>query len=107
MEVSNLKIFRNPDVMWREEDEYREQAYERLDKGEDVGEIGTSVLYSGSEMLSLNLLGTEIWRRCDGRTIDEIASELVEVFDVEVDVLIEDAKGFISELKGKGYIYEE
>lgn len=102
-----MKIFRNPDVMWREEDEYRAQAYEGLEKGEDVEEIGTSLLYSGGEMLSLNILGTEIWKRCDGKTIDEIASELVVIFDVEAEALKNDAVVFINELKEKGYLYEE
>ncbi|MBI5665441.1 MAG: GeoRSP system PqqD family peptide chaperone [Nitrospirae bacterium] len=107
MEVYVLKIFRNPDVMWREEDEYKEQAYKGLEQGEDVEDIGTSVLYSGGEMLSLNVLGTEIWKRCDGKTIDEIASELVAIFDVESEALKNDTAGFVNELKGKGYLYEE
>jgi len=99
-----LKVFRNPDVMWREEEEYKQKALEELEKGEDAGEIGTSVLYSGGEMLSLNILGTEIWKRCDGRTFDEIVTELVELFDVETKVMKADAKAFMDELKEKGYI---
>ena len=102
-----MKIFRNPDVMWREEDEYKAQAYEGLEKGEDVEEIGTSILYSGGEMLSLNILGTEIWKRCDGKTIDEIVSELIRIFDVESEVLKSDAEAFIAELKDKEYIKYE
>ncbi len=102
-----MKIFRNPDVMWREEEEYKEQALDSLEKGGDVEDVGTSVLYSGGTMLSLNILGTEIWKLCDGKTMDEIVDELVGVFDVERSVLKEDAAGFINELKEKGYIYEE
>ncbi len=102
-----MKIFRNPDVMWREEDEYKAQAYEGLEKGEDVEEIGTSILYSGGEMLSLNILGTEIWKRCDGKTIDEIVSELIRIFDVEPEVLKSDAEAFIAELKDKEYVKYE
>lgn len=94
--------------MWREEDEYKEQVLEGLEKGEDVTETGTSVLYADGTMLSLNILGTEIWKRCDGKTIDEIASELVEIFEVEPEVLKNDALTFLDELKEKGYIkYEE
>ena len=90
--------------MWREEDEHKQKAMEGLEKGEDVGEIGTSVLYSGGEMLSLNMLGTEIWKRCEGKTIDELVAELVEMFDVEPEVLKTDATVFMDELKEKGYI---
>jgi GeoRSP system PqqD family protein len=94
--------------MWREEDEYKEQALEGLEKGDDVEEIGTSVLYSGGTMLSLNILGTEIWKRCEGKTIDEIVSELVEIFDVDPEVLKKDAAAFIDDLKEKDYLkYEE
>ena len=102
-----VKIFRNPDVMWREEDDFKEQAYKGLERGEDVGEVGTSVLYADGLMLSLNVLGTEIWKRCDGKTLDEIASELIQIFDVEPEVLKKDISGFINELKEKGYIYYE
>lgn len=103
-----LKIFRNPDVMWREEDEYKEQALEGLDKGEDVEDVGTSVLYSGSTMLSLNILGTEIWKLCDGKSVDEIVSELIESFEVGPDVLKNDVTAFIDELQEKGFVrYEE
>ncbi len=103
-----MKAIRNPDVMWREEGEYKLKAMERLDKGDDAGEIGTSVLYSGTEMLSLNILGTEIWKRCDGKTLDEIVTELVEIFDVEHEVVKQDAVAFMNELKDKGYLtYEE
>jgi GeoRSP system PqqD family protein len=55
-----VKLFRNPDVMWREEEEFKEKALEDLEKGENIEDVGTSVLYSGGIMLSLNILGTEI-----------------------------------------------
>jgi len=102
-----MKIFRNPDVMWREEDKFKAQAYEGLEKGIDVENIGTSVLYSGGTMLALNILGTEIWKRCDGKTLDEIVPELTEQFDVDPHILKEDAMKFLSQLKEKGFIYYE
>lgn len=102
-----MKIYRNPDVMWREEDEYREQALEGLEKGDDVEDVGTSVLYSGGQMLSLNLLGTEIWKLCEGSTIDEIVSALVESFEVDPEVLRNDITAFIDELKEKNFIRYE
>ena len=56
-----MKIFRNTDAMWREEDKFREQAYSGLGKGEDVSDVGTSVVLYSGKMFSFNLLGTEIW----------------------------------------------
>jgi pyrroloquinoline quinone biosynthesis protein D len=102
-----MKIFRNPDVMWREEDKFKAQAYEGLEKGDDVENIGTSVLYLGGTMLALNILGTEIWKKCDGSTMDEMISELTYKFDVEPSILQGDVLKFLSELKEKGFIYYE
>jgi GeoRSP system PqqD family protein len=103
----SLKIFRNPDIMWREETGYREQALEGLEKGDDVEDVGTSVLYLGGTVLSLNILGTEIWKLCDGRTVDEIVASLLQSFEVEPDVLEKDVRSFLQELKEKGFIHYE
>ena len=102
-----MKIFRNPDVMWREEDEFRDQAYKGLDTGEDVAEIGTSILLYSGKMHSLNILGTEIWKLCDGKTPEEMVSLLREHFDVEDKVLREDISEFLQNMKEEGLIYEE
>jgi len=103
-----MKIYRNDEVLWREEDETRVQAYEGLAQGDDVSDMGTSVLFSDGIMMSLNILGTEIWKRCDGRGVEEIVSELTEQFDVEPGVLKEDTLAFLAELEQKGFIrYED
>ena len=102
-----MKIFRNPDAQWREEDLYKEQAYKGLDEGEDVADIGTSIILHFGKMLSLNVLGTEIWKLCDGRTVDDIVSELQKTFDVEEDVLKEDVHEFLMQMKEEGLINEE
>jgi pyrroloquinoline quinone biosynthesis protein D len=102
-----MKVRRNPDILWREEDESRDQAYAGLMKGEDVADVGTSVLYSDGVMLSVNILGTEIWKLCDGRGVEEIVSELMERFDVAEEVLLRDVGSFLSELEEKGFILYE
>ena len=106
--VYKMKIIKNADVLWREEDEARAQAYEGLSRGDDVSEVGTSILFSDGVMLSLNLLGTEIWKICDGKSIDRIVSELLPHFEADPDVLKKDTIRFIAELAQKGFIrYEE
>lgn len=102
-----MKIYRNPDVMWREEEEGRTMAAEGLERGEDVEEVGTSLLFADGVMVTLNMLGTEIWKMCDGRTRDEIVSELLQQFDVEEEVLREDVEQFLEELSAKGFIHNE
>jgi GeoRSP system PqqD family protein len=102
-----VKIFRNPNAQWREEDLYKEEAYKGLDEGKDVADVGTSIILHSGKMHSLNLLGTEIWKLCDGRTVDDIVSELQNVFDVEPDVLREDVSEFLKSMKEEGLINEE
>jgi GeoRSP system PqqD family protein len=101
------KIQHNPNVMWREEEEVLAGAREGLDRGEDVAEMGTSVLFSGGTMLSLNFLGTEIWKRCNGRDLDDIVVELLEEFEVDEVTLRADVTLFLDELAEKGFINHE
>lgn len=99
------KIQRNPDVLWREEDEQRDQAQSALEKGDDAEDIATSLLFNNGVMLSLNTLGTEVWKLCDGHTIAEIVAEILTCFEVEEDVLRADVTAFLDELAEKGFIH--
>jgi len=98
------RIVRNPDILWREEDEAVEEATALLEGGGEAAEIGTAILFSDGTMVTRNLLGTEIWKRCEGRTEEEIVSELIEEFEVEADILRHDVAAFLNELAEKGYI---
>ena len=103
-----MRIFRNPDVLWREEDEPKAEAYKGLEQGEDISDVGTSVLFSDGMMVSLNVLGTEIWKQCDGRSIDDMVADLTSLFDVDPALLRQDALLFLDELAEKGFIrYED
>jgi len=103
-----MGYFRNPDAMWREEDPFKDIAIKGLNEGKDVSEVGTSVILMPNGMMySLNLLGTEIWKLCDGRSMEEIVSALVERFDVGADELREDVLAFIEDMKGAGLIHEQ
>jgi pyrroloquinoline quinone biosynthesis protein D len=102
-----VKIFRNTEVLWREEDDSKAEAYQGLNQGSDVSDIGTSVLFADGFMVTLNILGTEIWKLCDGRELDDIIAALVNQFDVEEDLLRKDILLFLDELAGKGFIRYE
>lgn len=95
---------RNPDVLWREEDESRDEAIAGLERGDDVSEVGTSLLFAGGQMLVLNMLGTEIWQRCDGKSMDGLVAELLMDFEVEEPQLRVDVTAFLAELEEKGFI---
>lgn len=100
-------IRRNPNVMWREEDEALAGVQESLERGEGAEDVGTAVLFSGGSMLSVNYLGMEIWKLCDGQTIDGVVAELLTRFEVEEDVLRDDVQAFLDELAVKGFITYE
>lgn len=102
-----MKIYRNPDVLWREEEDAAQEAAAVLERGDDVEEIGTSLLFADGVMVTLNLLGTEIWKMCDGIGIDELIARLLEQFEVEEDVLREDVRSFLDDLAAKGFIRYE
>lgn len=98
------RIERNPDILWREEEEAAEEAAELLAKGEDAAEVGTAILFADGTMVTLNMLGTEIWKICDGLTENEIITHLLQEFDVEESVLRADVAAFLQELADKRYI---
>jgi pyrroloquinoline quinone biosynthesis protein D len=98
------RIVRNPDILWREEDDAIEEATALLEGGGEASEIGTAILFSDGTMVTLNLLGTEIWKRCEGLTEEEIVVELMEEFEVEADILRHDVAAFLNELAEKRYI---
>ena len=102
-----VKLYRNPEAMWREEDMQKEEALEGLSKGEDVSGLGTSIIMLSGNMHSLNLLGTVIWRLCEGKTVEELVSALEADFEVERPVLEQDVRSFVNSLKGLGLLYEE
>ena len=102
-----MKFYRNPDALWRDEDLQREEALKSLEAGEDASEIGTSIILFSGKMHSLNLLGTEIWKLCDGKTVDEIVSVLKESFDAEPEVLKEDVVSFLAHLKELVVVHEK
>lgn len=98
------RVFRCEEVLWREEDEARAEVDGKLADGGDIADIGTSILFAGGQIVGLNLLGTEIWKLCDGRSVDEIVTRLLEKFEVAEEVLRADVASFLAELAGKGFI---
>ena len=98
------RIVRNPDILWREEDDALEEATALLEQGGEAADIGTAILFSDGTMVTLNLLGTEIWKRCEGLTIEEVMALLLEDFEVEPDILRHDVTTFLNELLDKRYI---
>lgn len=93
--------------MWREEDIQKEEALDSLSKGEDVSGLATSIILLNGTMHSLNLLGTEIWKLCEGKTLDDLVSALETDFEVERPALEQDVRDFVNSLKELELLYEE
>ncbi|MBI5441513.1 MAG: GeoRSP system PqqD family peptide chaperone [Deltaproteobacteria bacterium] len=102
--MTTSRVYRNEEVLWREEEDALAEAEEKLAGDGDVADLGTSILFAGGEIVALNLLGTEIWKRCDGRTVEEIVAGLLEQFEVEADVLRTDVEAFLADLAGRGWV---
>jgi pyrroloquinoline quinone biosynthesis protein D len=102
-----MRYYREPDAMWREEDDPREEAVKGLKDGMDVSLLGTSLIMLHGKMHTFNILGTEIWKLCEGRTLEEIVSELEKDFEVEKSILQKDVEMFLTELKEMKMIYAE
>ncbi len=99
--------YREPDAVWREEVLPTEQAIKGLEIGEDMSDVGTSIILLHGKMHALNILGTEVWKLCDGRTLDEIVAELKDKFEVETAVLQKDIDLFLINMKRLGLVYEK
>lgn len=92
------KIYRNPDVLWREE-----ASTDSTPSPESVA----GILFADGQMVSLNEVGMEIWKVCDGRTAEEIVGLLLAEFDVSEAVVLDDVTAFLTDLASKGFIRYE
>ncbi|MEI7816065.1 MAG: PqqD family peptide modification chaperone [Desulfuromonadales bacterium] len=94
-----LRVFRNPDVLWRRESGGSDDASQE--------EAVAAILFSGGSMLSLNEFGIELWELCDDRTVDDIVASLILEYEVEEDLLRSDILAFLESLSQKGFIRYE
>jgi pyrroloquinoline quinone biosynthesis protein D len=93
-------LTRNPDVVSREEPRGRQRA---LEQGQADAPCLTLV-HLGT-MFQLNLVGAEIWKRCDGtRGEAEIVAELEELFDADPGELARDVSAFVRDLVARKWL---
>ncbi len=93
-------LTRNPEVASREEPRGRQRA---LEQGQADAPCATLV-HLGT-MFQLNLVGAEIWKRCDGtRGEEEITAELRELFDADPEELARDVAAFIRDLVARRWL---
>ncbi|PLX80953.1 MAG: pyrroloquinoline quinone biosynthesis peptide chaperone PqqD [Desulfuromonas sp.] len=100
-----VKPKRNPDVIWRHEQRREQQLLEAAERGEDISEGGTVILVVNGTMHQLNLLGGEIWRRCDGETeLAAIVQEIGAEYEVAAEELEQDVREFLVDLQQRGWV---
>lgn len=96
---------RNPEIVWRHEQRREQQLLEASARGEDISDRGTVILIVGGTMHQLNLLGGEIWQRCDGsRNLDAIVGEIGAEYDVDAAELRQDVAEFLDDLQQRGWV---
>ena len=100
-------ITRNPDVVWREEEEARQDIINAMERGEDASSEGTVLLIVSGMMHQLNILGGEIWKLADGRDEESMVDELMQVFEVDRETLSIDVHAFLEDLSFRGWISHE
>ena len=101
-------ITRNPDIVWREEEEARDDIIAAMERGEDASGEGTTLLIVSGMMHQLNILGGEVWKLSDGtRDEEDIVDSLFEMFDVDRETLTSDVHAFLEDLSGRGWISHE
>ncbi len=101
-------IRRSPDVIWREEEEARDEVISAMERGEDASAEGTVLLIVSGMMHELNILGGEIWKLLDGASEDDIVNSLAGVFEVDREMLASDVRAFLMDIASRGWItYDE
>lgn len=90
-------VLRNPDVLWREETPPASVVAA-------PEEAVAAILFADGQIVSLNELGFEIWKLCDGLSEEDIVARLVADFDVAEEVVRRDLAAFLADLAQKGFI---
>lgn len=97
--MTEAKFDRNPDVVWQQgEESMKEDGDDRSD------EVTTSVIQVNENVMSLNEMGTKIWKLCDGRTISEMTGILTESHDVAPEELRNNLTYFLHNLEKFGFV---
>lgn len=60
------------------------------------------VTLGDNRLMVLNATGTFLWERADGRSLDEVAGEMAEVFEVDVARARTECEAFANELLRRG-----
>lgn len=95
----------NPDIVWRDEPQQKDEIMQKLEAGEPVDDAGWVIVVDSGTIHQLNLIAGEIWLLCDG-TRDEhaIAAELAERYDAPDDEILEDVNVFVTECYELGWL---
>lgn len=98
----------NPDVVWRDEPEARDEILQALERGEEIGDRGWVIVIDGGAMHQLNLLAGEIWCLADGtRDAPAIAAALAERYDAPIEDILADVDAFAADCLARGWFREE
>lgn len=76
----------------------------RYDVRVSVGEDGPVLIQYG-KAFTLNALGLEIWKRCDGKTgVADISAAIAQIYAADTELIQADAEEFIATLRTRGLV---
>lgn len=84
------RIRRSPNAAWREID----------------GQVAILSLDCNRVRL-LNEVGSFIWQRCEGATVDELVNAVCDAYDVDAGTAARDVIAFLTDLNDRGLIEKE
>ena len=70
--------------------------------------INSTITENDGIAVSFNRLGTSLWEKCDGiTTVFEMIEDLIKLYDIGIDILINDINQFLNECNSFGIIDKE
>lgn len=102
------KLNRNPDLVWRDEPERRDEIIEAMEEGLADADAGWVIVVDAGEIHQLNLIAGDIWMLCDG-TRDEaaIAAQIAANYEADILEVSADVAEFVADCLGRGWLVEE
>jgi Coenzyme PQQ synthesis protein D (PqqD) len=88
--TSNKKLRRASDSAWRRVDE-------------EVAIISMEA----NRIRLLNPVGSFVWERCDGATIDELVAQVCEIYQIDAATARHDVTAFVDDLIQRGLVSTE
>lgn len=102
------KPLRNPEAIWRYNEEREQEIVKGLTNGEEVDDSRVVVVSLKGKLYNFSLIAAKIWNLCDGKmSIRDISKELSKIFDADPQIILEDVVEFVLENQERNLLLVE